>query len=284
MKRIIKDIYILLLKFLPRKYHDRFILVTISTLKQIDILEYAYNSIGILKWENEIISGELGVLEKVLPKYLNGTVILFDIGANQGNYSVLLKKQFPNARIFSFEPNPYAFRLLENNLKGTNINLYNMGFGIKNSREKIYVYKNNRNSEHASLYNDYAKVISKELGQEEVIPIDIEIRTIDNFCDEVGIGGIDFIKIDVEGHEFSVLQGAIKMIHQNKIKIIQFEFNVANILSRVFLKDFYDLLGNQFILYRLDSDRLIELGSYDSKNEIFKFQNLLAINKTILHD
>ena len=63
--------------------------------------------------------------------------------------------------------------------------------------------------------------------------------------DEKKIDDIDFIKIDVEGHELAVLQGAVNMINQNRIKVIQFEFNVANILSRVFLKDFYDLLENE---------------------------------------
>jgi len=70
----------------------------------------------------------------------------------------------------------------------------------------------------------------------------------------------------------------IKNIAENKIKLLQFEFNEMNIISRVFLKDFYSLLRG-FDFFRLDTQRLIPLPNYDATNEIFKFQNILAINK-----
>jgi hypothetical protein len=73
------------------------------------------------------------------------------------------------------------------------------------------------------------------------------------------------------------------MISLDRIDFIQFEFNEMNIISRVFLKDFYQILSN-YNLYRLDSNRLIPLFNYDSTNEIFKFQNFLAIHNYVLSD
>jgi FkbM family methyltransferase len=284
MKKIIGKLYSVFLKVLPKKYHDKYIQLTIKILKHTNLLLFAYNTMGILKIENE--SGELNVIDKILPKIIinEKEPVLFDIGANIGSYTLMLKKKYPIAKIYSFEPNPYTFKKLKENLIDTKIETFNWGFGNKNQKENIYVYKNDTISGHASLYNEFAKVISTELGKQEVIPIEIEIKTIDGFCNEKNINNIDFIKIDVEGHEFAVLQGAKNMIDQNKIKIIQFEFNVANILSRIFLKDFYDLIKENFEFYRLDTDRLIYLGDYDSTNEIFKFQNILAINKTIINE
>jgi len=61
-----------------------------------------------------------------------------------------------------------------------------------------------------------------------------------------------------------------------RIGLIQFEFNELNVLSRVFLKDFYDLLPG-YSLYRMDTDRLHPLGDYSPINEIFRYQNILAI-------
>jgi FkbM family methyltransferase len=286
MNKIFKKLYIIFLKVIPKKYHNEYVELTINILKQTDSLIYAYNTMGILKWENEILSGEAFVLDEILSKIIskNKVAILFDVGANIGNYSMMLTKKYPNARVYSFEPNSHTYSILKENIKGTKVEVYNYGFGSEKCKENIYVYKNNTISEHASLYCEFAKVISSELGKQEVIPIEIEIETIDDFCLENNIVNIDFIKIDVEGHELAVLQGALNMINQNKIKIIQFEFNVANILSRVFLKDFYDLLNEKFEFYRLDTNRLIYLGEYNSTNEIFKFQNILAINKMIKYE
>lgn len=283
MRRIFKRLYAFILTFLPPQYYDQFIKITINQLKHTDVLLYAYNSLGILKYENEVVSGEVYALDKIISKYLNyrDDSIIFDVGANRGEYSLTLTKKFPFARVYSFEPNSYTFEVLKENLKDTSVKVFNHGFGNKESRSEIYVYENNTISEHASLYKEFAKVISPELGKLDILPVEIELKTIDGFCIENNIGNIDFIKIDVEGHELSVLEGALNMINHSKIKIIQFEFNVANILSRVFLKDFYDLLTEKYTFFRLDTDRLINLGEYNSANEIFKFQNILAISKNI---
>jgi hypothetical protein len=53
-----------------------------------------------------------------------------------------------------------------------------------------------------------------------------------------------------------------------------------NVMSRSFLKDFYDILPD-YNLYRLHKDGLIRLGNYDSSNEIFLFQNIIACLKEV---
>ncbi len=86
------------------------------------------------------------------------------------------------------------------------------------------------------------------------------------------------MKLDTEGHELEVLKGATGLISQDAIGVIQFEFNEMNVLSRVFLRDFYRLLEGYY-MYRLDSNRLVPLYRYSSENEIFRFQNFVAFNK-----
>jgi hypothetical protein len=88
------------------------------------------------------------------------------------------------------------------------------------------------------------------------------------------------MKIDTEGSEYEILKGARTMLSKNSIKIIQFEFNEMNVYSRVFFKDFVDLLKN-YKLYRLMSHGLFPIKSYSPKlHEIFAFQNIVAINKS----
>jgi hypothetical protein len=88
------------------------------------------------------------------------------------------------------------------------------------------------------------------------------------------------LKIDTEGSELEVLKGAEKMLCNKKIDIIQFEFNSLNVISRVFLKDFYDILKD-FSLYRINTNCLIPLPKYDTENEIFKYQNFLAVRRDL---
>ena len=90
---------------------------------------------------------------------------------------------------------------------------------------------------------------------------------------------IDFLKIDTEGYEMPCLIGAKESIENNKIKVIQFEFNTMNVYSKVFFKDF-DLLSDKYSLYRLIQDGLIPINTYDPIScELYEFQNILAINK-----
>lgn len=283
MKKILINIYSLILKIIPENLKDEYISITVNTLKKTDILTYAYNNIGILKWANDEISGEKFVIEKVLKTRLSfeNELILFDVGANIGRYSIMLSETLPCSQIYAFEPNIYAFEIFKKNTNKKNIKAYKFGLGTENAVGKIYTYADELHSEHASIFEGHKYVISDKLSRKEIVAIEIEIKTLDSFCNENNIDHIDFLKIDTEGYEYKIICGAINLIKEKKVKIIQFEFNVANILSRTFLKDFYNLLFPQYNFYRVDTERLIPLGEYNSANEIFKFQNILLIDSDL---
>ena len=69
------------------------------------MLPLAYNRIGILKYQNVIVSGEKYFISKILKKNLDliSQPILFDVGANVGEYSLLLTQEYPQAKIYAFE-------------------------------------------------------------------------------------------------------------------------------------------------------------------------------------
>jgi len=93
---------------------------------------------------------------------------------------------------------------------------------------------------------------------------------------------IDFLKIDVEGYELDVLKGANKMIESNKIKYIQFEFTQLNTTTRIYFKDFWEVLSEKYKIYRLLPNDLLEIKIYDpTSNEIFGYQNFVAIHKEL---
>lgn len=242
----------------------------------LNLLLVAYHNIGILKYENLMVSGEHYLVTKVLAKNLDKIErpIMFDVGANLGEYSLLLSKAFPQAEIYAFEPNETTFKQLVVNVDSS-VKSFNTGMGSEEKIEKIFTYADELTSGHASMYSEVFRSFYKD-RKDGLVEIEIQLTTLDLFCEQEGIKGIDFLKIDTEGNELNVLRGASKMLTEGKVKIIQFEFGESDVFSRVFLRDFYDMLTDYHI-YRLDSERLIPLFKYNAMNEIFRFQNLLAI-------
>ena len=249
------------------------IITRIAKLVKIDLIPLAYSENGISKSYNYTASGEHYFINRFLPtKIEHKTPVFFDVGANKGDYSKMLRSAFPEASIFSFEPNPNTFQVLESNLANQS-KCINKGVGEKPSTLNLYFDKNDKTSVQASS----DKEILKEIAQTAVIDqVEIGVITIDDFANEYNISSIDLLKIDVEGFELEVIDGASNMINSGKVKMIQFEFNEVNIIKRRFLKDFYDLLPN-YSFHRLDEDRLIPLNNWKPGHEIFQFQNIIAI-------
>ena len=254
------------------------IIIGITNLVGIDLLSLAYKNIGILNFKGHEATGEQFLINQYLHKLIKkNQPIFFDIGANIGEYSTLLRHSFPMAHIFAFEPNKHTFEILNLVAKKENLKAFCVGMSSVKNETEIFFNTDDQKTKLASLNKE---TLENNYDKQKISSIKINLITLDDFCDENKIDHIDFLKIDTEGHEFDVLKGASKLIYLDKIDIIQFEFNEMNIISRVFLKDFYVVLKN-YNIYRLSKNTLIDIKQYKSKNEIFQFQNILAVSKKI---
>jgi len=239
------------------------------------LYHFSLNGIGILNYKNSKISGE----EFFLRRYLKGKTIkiIFDIGANEGSYSKKIMGLNPSAEIYAFEPHPKTFKKLQEAADEFSFKAFNMGCGDKNEMVYIYDYKENDGSSHASIYKDVIEKIHKS----ESVASKITIIKLDDFAKEYNVSKIYLLKIDTEGNELNILMGATELIKNNKIDVIHFEFNEMNVYSRVFFRDFYELLVN-YNFYRMLPDGLIFLGDYNPiHQEIFAYQNIVAIRKDL---
>ncbi|HOV13179.1 MAG TPA: FkbM family methyltransferase [Spirochaetota bacterium] len=264
--------------FLNEKRAKKFI-SKISDIFNINLLTFAYRQIGIENCDDEgELSGEKYLLNIFLVDFFSrlnkNNLVIFDVGANIGDYSFQLVSIFPASTIYSFEPNPTTYKNFLSKNHYSNINIYEMGLGSERSNKKLY--SDGVLSQKATVISDIYKYIHKEV--KDIIEYEIKIDTIDNFCKDNSIEKINFLKIDTEGLEYEILKGANNIIRNKNIDIIQFEFNSMNVSSRVFLIDFYILLDN-YLFFRLNSNNLIPMLDYTVDNEIFKFQNIIAINK-----
>jgi FkbM family methyltransferase len=252
-------------------------------LLDLDCLEVAHRSLGLRCLDDESMAVQVDLLAPVLDRHFDCAArpaIIVDAGAHRGAFSVAVKARFENSKVFAFEPNPQTFCLLQRTLEpaGPDVLAINKGLGSKPALLEIFSYANDRSSEHSSLYRE---VFDSLHQHSDVCAQNVEITTLDGFCKERGISRVDFLKIDVEGGELSVLEGAKYLITNDGLPIIQFEFNEMNVVSRVFLRDFYGILPG-YSFFRIAVDRLVPLGEYRSVNEIFQYQNLLAVAPSVV--
>ena len=88
------------------------------------------------------------------------------------------------------------------------------------------------------------------------------------------------MKIDVEGNEFKALLGAKEMLNKKSVGAIQIEFGGTNIDSRTYFRDFWNLLHDDYKVYRILKNGLYEIEKYDEHLEIFTCTNYLFILKS----
>jgi len=218
--------------------------------------------------------GELNVMRYVRHKCLsNKNTVIFDVGANVGNYSQKIVKEFKNInfQLYSFEPSKETFFELKKRSKNIpNLRLYNIGFGEKSGTKTLFYDK--KKSGLALMYNRRLLHFGIKMNLKE----SIKIYTIDDFCKRNRIQKIDFLKLDTEGHELSILKGAKKMIKDNVIRFIQFEFGGCNIDSKTYFQDFFYLLNKKYYIYRILKDDFYSIDSYKEIYELFLTTNFLA--------
>ena len=252
-------------------------LIYLAKKLDIDLLSHAHIQIGIAGYNDFDHTGEKKALEFLAKRNLRFDTI-FDVGANDGSYSLMLSKIFPGAAIHAFEPVPATFTAAETELQAAkNVKLHQFGLYRENCLLDIYNDLENPNSQISSVYADGLKEF---YAVNELQQTKIEVKTLDSFSAQEGIDCIDFIKIDVEGAELSVLQGASAMIARGSLRIVQFEFNDFNISSRTFIKDFYKTLSG-YRFFRITSQGLVNMHSYTTNHEVFKYQNILALHPAL---
>ena len=168
-------------------------------------------------------------------KYFNDgqKKIFFDIGANEGQTINRFNKICNNFEIHAFEPLKSAYELL--NVKFSNndkVKLNNCALGEKLEKKKIKVFKNSANSSFNGPLSDSLWESKKKikLNSNELISTEeeVDVKTVDNYCEKKMIKKLDLLKIDVQGWEEKVLIGAEDTLKSRSVKFIEVEFIMGN--------------------------------------------------------
>lgn len=146
---------------------------------------------------------ELAFAERLLRP---GMTVL-DIGAHQGLYTLLASRRVgPSGHVFSFEPSPRERRALRLNLTINfcdNVVVQALALGSQETTADLYV---------VDKYNTGYNSLRPPNVPEPTSTVAVRVGTLDNWLAEEKIDRVDFIKLDVEGAELSVLKGARELL------------------------------------------------------------------------
>ena len=198
---------------------------------QTDYTEVFGNKLFLSKKGLGLTVSHYGTYEKSESKIMEEEIkvgnIVVDVGANIGLHTLNMARIVGNTgQVFAFEPDPSNFKILEKNVKVNNyqnIILEQKAVGDKHGRTTLY------QSDHPGMHRIFPQT---KLAKGQV---QVELTSLDKyFIDSNLADKINFIKIDVEGLEFSVLKGMKNILKNNKKIKILFEFMPKNTMEAGF--------------------------------------------------
>lgn len=262
-----------MLNFIVRIYRALFARQIFYRLNKT-LYHCSLRGLGILNYESDRISGE----ERFIKQFLAGKVggVVFDVGANVGNYSSKVLQINPRLTVYAFEPHPQTFAALKKNVRHSSFVAINVAAGEYAGTADLYDYAvATDGSSHASFYQD----VIESIHCAPSIHYRVTVVTLGEFARANQITNIVLLKIDAEGNELNVLKGIKDFLSAGQVEAIHFEFNEMNVCSRVFFRDIWNLLPN-YDFYRLLPDGMAKFERYSPVFcEIFAYQNIVALLK-----
>jgi FkbM family methyltransferase len=153
----------------------------------------------------------------------SGPLTIFDVGAHRGESALRYKTLFPTAAVYSFEPFPESFAAFQRETAHlANVRAFNVAMS---DREGEIEFNSNKYTATNSLLNTAPEVESVWPGGLHDTKQQIRVRTttIDRFCQEHSMAGIDLLKLDVQGAEPLVLKGGEGLLRRGKVRLVYTE-------------------------------------------------------------
>lgn len=196
--------------------------------------------------------------ERWLLTLLDESPTVFDVGFNDGQSTIEILNSRPHANVLGFDPSRFAKeKYREAFSEDERVKLLNVGISDKKGSLTFYDYDNMCNS--LAQRKDVAGPPSKSYS--------VPVETIDSICESEGVGMINFLKIDVEGFDVNVLEGARNSLENQRIDLLAFEFGSGWIGSRRYLWEAVEYMADKpYSLFRLFNGFVVPL-RYDYRRD-----------------
>ena len=205
-----------------------------------------------------------------LEKYQIKTVL--DIGANEGLFAMEYAKILPSATIYSFEPILAVFERLKRRTSGLNVKVFNFGLGDASGKLKINVNQFSPSSsilELSAVHQENYGFAFKSTEEE------ITIRRLDDEFADSDFEKNLLVKIDVQGFEDKVINGAGNILASTKVVFLEMTFRELYSGQKLF----HDLYTR---LYGLGFDYAGSMSqNYDINDGSVLYEDAVFINRNI---
>lgn len=194
----------------------------------------------------------------ILKRLCNPEKVSLDIGANRGTFTLYLSKL--SRYVYSFEPLPQLSNYLKRNFEGCNVKVENCALG--NEKKEVYINVPivglKEYDAYSSLVNDFR---NEYILREKVTKVD-KLIVRQERLDDFNIDNIGFIKIDVEGYEVEVLEGAKKTIRLN-MPFMFIEIEQKHNKGRSIYDIFKYIKDLGYYGYFVENKRFINIDTFD---------------------
>lgn len=243
------------------------LLVNPKHYKNLLFSNFEYVSLSNLT-QNRLFEPDLLLLDR----YIHQGDICFDIGSNNGEYTFLFEKYAGAKNVYAFEPILKLNKILKKIF--TDVNIFQIALSSKN---QICDFKIPKINNFYFYSRGKLDIQILEPNETDSHIVKVECRTLDSFVSELNLLKLNFIKIDVEGHEFEIIKGGINTFKKFKpIILLEIEqrhhdFNIKEIF------DFIEALGYKMKFYNILDDTFLPVSNFSSTlNQ--NYENIKTIN------
>jgi FkbM family methyltransferase len=153
--------------------------------------------------------------ERWLLTLMSDEPIVFDVGFHDGASTREILRIRPKARVTGFDPSHFALRCYQRSFgNDATVAFENIGLSSEPGELELYDYGN--------MCNSLAP--RKEMPGETPTIYKISVTTLDKFVAKRGIDRIDMLKVDAEGYDLNVLEGARDLLANQGVDLLMFEF------------------------------------------------------------
>jgi FkbM family methyltransferase len=178
--------------------------------------KFGYQVININVREREAFKDQAKLITKK-------QVTIFDVGACTGEMTFKYKSLFKNSTIYCFEPFIPSYEILKKSTSGyAKIKCYNVALSDITGTVDFHVNQYYPTNSMLATHVDSGKNWNDEVFVTKEV-IKIKSLTLDDFVTQNQIDQIDILKMDTQGTEYQILEGASKFLGQNKISLIYLE-------------------------------------------------------------
>jgi FkbM family methyltransferase len=146
--------------------------------------------------------------------------VILDVGANVGVMTLQFARLAPQGHVYAFEPTHYAFGRLQTNLS------LNPALAARITAAQVFVSARSGERPAAPVFASWKVDGTRSAGQHPVhlgtasSAEGVGTTTLDEFAGASGLNRADLIKIDTDGHELKVLQGAVQVLGRFRPAVI----------------------------------------------------------------